>query len=550
MPPRVLRIHPSDDVILALQDLAPQERVNLDGQAYDLVEAIPAKHKFAAREFAPGQTLTMYGLTIGRARERIPRGARLRIENVVHESDACEAKPESRAWTPPPYAKLKGRTFQGYRRADGRVGTANHWIVVPLVFCENRNILTLRDALFDELGYSPAAPYREVARQLASKARTGASPEDLLAFDAGAPKAGDARARLFPHVDGVPFLTHGMGCGGTREDARTLCGLIAGYLTHPNVAGGTILSLGCQNAQVAWLKEELAARDPYFEKPLVILEQQQQPSENELMRRALRETFAGLARAERCRREAVGIEHLVLGVECGGSDGFSGISANPAIGHASDLLVGAGGGVILSEFPELCGVEGDLVRRCADDEVAARFLDLMRAYARRAAAVGSGFEANPSPGNIKDGLITDAMKSAGAAKKGGTSPVVDVLDYPAPLRRKGLNLQCTPGGDVESVTAMVGAGANVVAFSTGLGTPTGNAIAPVLKLSTNTILAQRLPDLIDLDAGPIVTGAKSISEVGEELFELVLRTASGEYQTKADRLGQADFQPWKRGVSL
>ena len=237
-------------------------------------------------------------------------------------------------------------------------------------------------------------------------------------------------------------------------------------------------------------------------------------------------------------------------MKCGGSDGFSGISANPAIGYVSDLLAALGGTTILSEFPELCGVEQGLIDRSVNPEVADRFIRLMRDYGARAKAVRSGFEMNPSPGNIRDGLVTDAMKSAGAARKGGTSPVTAVLDYPEYGSGSGLHLQCTPGNDVECVTAQVGAGASVVLFTTGLGTPTGNPVAPVVKISTNSDLAGRMQDIIDVDTGSVIAGDKTIEQMGETILELVVRVASGEVRTKAESLGQDDFIPWKRGVSL
>ncbi|MDH3584771.1 MAG: UxaA family hydrolase, partial [Phycisphaerae bacterium] len=329
-----------------------------------------------------------------------------------------------------------------------------------------------------------------------------------------------------------------------------LCGLIAGYVNHPNVAGATVLSLGCQNAQVSMLQSRLRALSPSFDKPLHILEQQRMASEAQLIDEAIRQTFAGLMNANQCRRRPAPLSSLTVGVECGASDGFSGISANPAIGHCADLLVALGGSVILSEFPELAGAEADLVGRCSDPQVADRFLQLMADYAARADAVRSSFEENPSPANIADGLITDAIKSLGAAKKGGTSPVVDVLDYTQSRRRAGLNLLCTPGGDLESTTAMVGSGANLVLFSTGMGTPTGNAIAPVLKISSNREVAERLPDMIDLDAGGIIRGEASIESVGQRILARVIETASGAYIPCASRMEQHDFLPWKRGVSL
>jgi altronate hydrolase len=298
------------------------------------------------------------------------------------------------------------------------------------------------------------------------------------------------------------------------------------------------------------LREELHRRNPAFDKPLLLFEQQRSASEYAMLSRAVRETFAGLAEANAQVREPASLDRLTLGVECGGSDGFSGLTANPAIGHAADVLVALGGRVILSEFPELTGVEQELVDRCVRAEVAERFMHLMRTYGERAEAVDAGFEMNPSPGNIRDGLITIAMKSAGAARKGGTSPVTAALDYPEYAVEPGLNLLRTPGGDVESTTALAGAGANAILFSTGLGTPTGNPVAPVIKVSTNTDLARRLPDLIDFDCGPIVTGEKTIPESGEELLDLVVQVACGEVRPRAVVLGQADFIPWKRGISL
>jgi altronate hydrolase len=283
---------------------------------------------------------------------------------------------------------------------------------------------------------------------------------------------------------------------------------------------------------------------------LVVLEQQKSGSEFAMLSEAIDRTFAGLVEANKAERTPADISKLCVGLKCGGSDGFSGLSANPAIGHTSDLLVALGARTLLSEFPELCGVEQNLIDRAVSSEVADRFIYLMREYEKRVHAVKATFALNPSPGNIRDGLLTDAMKSAGAAKKGGTAPVSGVLDYPEYSNRPGLNLQCTPGNDVECVTAQVGAGASVVLFTTGLGTPTGNPVAPVVKLSTNTELARRMPDIIDFDAGAIINGCASIQETGEQILDLVVQVASGEVRTKAELNNQEDFIPWKRGVSL
>ena len=340
------------------------------------------------------------------------------------------------------------------------------------------------------------------------------------------------------------------GCGGTRQDSQTLCKLIAGYIHNPNVAGATILSLGCQNAETKTLQERLKEYDPSSSKPVIILDQQQTGKELDLLSQAIQKTFLALIEADKIERKPAPLSKLVVGLKCGGSDGFSGISANPAIGHTSDLLVALGGSTILSEFPELCGVEQELINRCVSDEAGELFINLMRTYSNAAEAVGSGFDMNPSPGNIKDGLITDAIKSAGAAKKGGTAPVADVLQYAEYIKKPGLNLLCTPGNDVESTTGTTGSGAQIILFTTGLGTPTGNPVSQVIKLSTNTKLAQKMPDIIDYNTGGIISGEKTIEQEGEDILDFIIEIASGRITTKAVELNQDDFIPWKRGVSL
>jgi len=543
---RILQIHPSDNAIVALTDLKKGETVQLNGQAWTLADDVAGKHKFAAAPLRAGDAVRMYGVLVGRAQTDIAAGGLLTTANLKHAAANFSVNGKHAArWTAPDVSNWQNRTFNGFHRADGRVGTANHWLVVPLVFCENRNVEVLREALLAELGYDRHNRYRHLARSLADAYRSGKTEEISFDFDEKTPAE-----RLFPNVDGLKFLLHDGGCGCNRQDSDTLCGLLAGYITHPNTAGATILSLGCQNAQVKILEEEIRRRDPNFQKPLVILEQQQIGTEAQMLEAAIRKTLAGMAEANLAERRPAPLSKLCIGLECGGSDGFSGISANPVLGHLSDMLVAMGGSVILSEFPELCGVEQELCDRCTDRPTAERFSELMRGYHARAKADGSGFDMNPSPGNIRDGLITDAIKSAGAAKKGGNSPVVDVLDYPEMVTKAGLNLLCTPGNDVESTTGEVAAGATVVLFTTGLGTPTGNPIAPVVKVSSNSALARRMPDIIDFDAGGVITGEVSIEAAAENLLDFVVRVASGEAEVAAVRLGQNDFIPWKRGISL
>ncbi len=548
MPETALQIDPRDNVLVALAPLAAGTLVHYGhppaSDACPVAENIPAKQKLALADLKPGELVRMYGMVVGEATQAIPRGGLLSTRNVRHRTDPYTAARHPVSFALPNATAWSERAFMGFRRSDGQVGTRNYWLVLPLVFCENRNVDRMREALEEELGYgSSHNSYRQYVRRLVEQRTSGdgGGTEDTVA-----PSRSD---RVFPNLDGIRFLTHQGGCGGTRQDAQALCGLLAGYIHHPNVAGATVLSLGCQNAQAAILMDELRARDPAMTKPVLVFDQQKSGRESALMGRALDETFAALQVANQAQRAPAPVSALTVGLKCGGSDGFSGISANPTLGYVSDLLGEMGGKTLLSEFPELHGVEQELINRCVTDELAQRFYDLMQAYSARAKAVHSGFEMNPSPGNIDDGLITDAIKSAGAARKGGVAPVRDVLDFPHYATTPGLTLLCTPGNDVECVTAQAGSGANLVLFTTGLGTPTGNPVAPVIKISTNTSLAERMGDIIDFDAGGIVTGKTTIPECAEQLLELCIEVAGGR-QTKAELLGQNDFIPWKRGVSL
>ncbi len=544
---KILKIHPKDNVFVALTPLKKGETADCEGTKILITEAVQAKHKFARHDLSAGDEIIMYGNLVGKANTSIKKGAVLTIKNVTHQTSSFSEKQITLNWKAPDVSKWTNKTFMGYYRKDGQVGTANYWLVIPLVFCENRNVEIMKQAFLEELGFAQSNKYKDYVCQMVALYRQGRENDikDLdISTEITEPQP------LFENVDGIQFLTHQGGCGGIRQDSEMLCALIAGYLHNPNVAGATILSLGCQNAQVSILKEKLNTLHSSFKKPLYILEQQQEGTEQQLVTQAIQKTFVGLTEINKTERKPAPLCALTLGLECGGSDGFSGISANPAVGKTSDLIVALGGKAMLAEFPELCGVEQELINRCTNEGIANKFMKLMHSYAASAEAVGSGFDMNPSPGNIKDGLITDAMKSAGAAKKGGTSPVVDVLDYAEYATKPGLNLLCTPGNDVESTTALAGSGANIILFTTGLGTPTGNPIAPVIKISSNSDLAKRMPDIIDFDAGAIISGTSTIEEAGETLLDFIIDVASGRIKTKARQLGQDDFIPWKRGVSL
>ncbi|MFM9908133.1 MAG: UxaA family hydrolase [Chitinophagaceae bacterium] len=545
MKERVLKVHPKDNVLVALSNLTKGETVMYKGEAFLLQDTIGAKHKFFTNDLKKGDPVIMYGVLVGKAQEFIPKGGLMTTSNIKHAADPYAYRGFKYEWKAPDVSKYENKTFNGYHRSDGRVGTANYWLFIPTVFCENRNLDVIREALHNELGYGVTDKYKQYTHQLVQAYTKG---DDIGKVDIS-PSLYTTN-RLFKNIDGIKFLNHQGGCGGTRQDAAILGKLLASYADHPNVGGVTVLSLGCQNLQVQDLVNELKQRNPNFNKPLYIFEQQQSQSEEQLIAESIRKTFEGLVEINKLERKPATLDKLCIGVKCGGSDGFSGISANPAVGYCSDLLVALGGKILLAEFPELCGAEQELIDRSVNEATANKFIDLMKSYDAIAHSVGSGFHMNPSPGNIKDGLITDSIKSAGAAKKGGTSPVVDVLDYTEPATRPGLSLVCTPGNDVEATTGKAASGATLILFTTGLGTPTGNPVCPTIKISTNSALTKRMGDIIDIDTGPIIEGEKTIEQMGEEILDYCIKAASGEIIPKAVLLNQDDFIPWKRGVSL
>jgi altronate hydrolase len=549
-----IKIDPRDNVIVALTDLPEGTVLELEeaSQTHDRLlvvqEDVPGKHKIFMQDMLPGDEVLMYGVLVGKAICFIPKGGLMSIENTRHASQDYAYRAVDYQWQVPDVSAYQHRTFNGYHRKDGRVGTANYWLFIPTVFCENRNLDVIKEALHHTLGYTVTDKYRAFTAQLLEAYERG---EALDGHMLDLPTTPDIhKNRVFKNVDGIKFLNHQGGCGGTRQDAALLSKLLAAYADHPNVAGVTVLSLGCQHLQTANLLDDLKLRNPTFDKPVLVFEQQQSKGEEQLIKEAILHTFRGLQEINQQVRQPAPLSALCVGVKCGGSDGFSGISANPAVGYASDLLVALGAKVLLAEFPELCGAEQNLINRCVDEATANKFIRLMREYDAQAHAVGSGFYMNPSPGNIKDGLITDAIKSTGAAKKGGTSPVVDVLDYTEPATLAGLSLVCTPGNDVEATTGKAASGATLILFTTGLGTPTGNPVCPVIKVATNTALADRMSDIIDIDTGAVIRAEKTIEQMGKEILEYCIRAASGDVIPKAVLLNQDDFIPWKRGVSL
>ena len=548
VPPKrlVIEMHPKDNVLVALTQLAQGQVVEYREEQYTILETIQSKHKFYTTDLAKGASVFMYGVLVGTTQQDVVRGSLVTTANLKHAAEPYAYRESKFSWAKPDVSQFANKTFNGFVRPNGQVGTANYWLFIPTVFCENRNLDVIKEALHHKLGYAVSDKYSKYTQSLLEAYEKGESITNVNFTPSNTPQ----KNRVFKNVDGIKFLNHNGGCGGTRSDAATLSALLASYANHPNVGGITVLSLGCQHLQVEDFKNDIQKLAPNFDKPLYIFEQQQSESEEELIASAIKKTFEGLIIINQFERQPAPLSALTLGVKCGGSDGFSGVSANPAVGYASDLLVALGGKVLLAEFPELCGAEQDLIDRCESASSATKFIELMRSYDALAHKVGSGFHMNPSPGNIKDGLITDAIKSAGAAKKGGTSPVVDVLDYTEPATKAGLSLVCTPGNDVEATTGKAAAGATLILFTTGLGTPTGNPVCPVIKVATNSSLAKRMNDIIDIDCGPIISGEKTIEQMGIEILEYCIKAASGEVTPKAVLLNQDDFIPWKRGVSL
>ncbi|MTH16008.1 altronate dehydratase family protein [Flavobacterium sp. LC2016-01] len=534
---KLIKVNPADNVIVALTDLVQNEQIMFEGTTVSPTTDVKAKHKIAEIDFSIGNDIIMYGVLVGKAAKPIKKGEVITTENVKHQSEKVFGKNGNLGWTPPNVDRWKDKTFNGYHRTDGQVGTKNVWLFFPLVFCENKNIEKLKDIFENELMPKKEVSYKNLLRSLIEEK----SVEEV--------SSKNLNENLLDNVE-VKFINHQGGCGGIRQDSELLAKLLAGYVNNPNVAGATVLSLGCQNLQVDIFKKALKEMSPNSDKEILIYEQQQIGTTDQMFQMVIKDSYEAIKRANKIERKPAPLSKLSIGLECGGSDGFSGISANPALGIVSDIFAALGGKTILAEFPELCGVEQELMNRCVDEEKADKFLTLMKAFEKSVVDAGSGFDMNPSPGNIKDGLITDAMKSAGAAKKGGTSPVVDVLDYGEYISKPGLNLLNTPGNDAECTTGLVGSGATVVLFTTGLGNPMGNPIAPVVKISSNTALINRMSDIIDVNAGTVITGEKTITEVGAEIVDYIIELASGNVETKADQLKQDVFIPWKRGVSL
>ncbi|RZL37514.1 MAG: altronate dehydratase [Rubrivivax sp.] len=518
-PPTLIVLQASDNVAIARVALAEQaEATRPDGAPLRVRQPIAPGHKVALRDIAPGEVVLKYGQPIGIASQAIKAGDHVHVHNLDMARLAAATQSQSQSQFQSqlqsqqrhpitPAAGGEALTFDGYPRADGRVGTRNYIGVLSSVNCS-------------------ATVCKAVAQ----------------AFDAAA-------LAEFPGVDGVVAITHGSGCGMSEgEGLALLQRTLRGYATHPNFAAVLLIGLGCEVNQVDALVKGL---DPMARQRVRALTIQDSGGTREAIARGKELVRELAAKAAMSQRSPVPLSHLVVGLQCGGSDGYSGISANPALGAAVDLLVAQGGTAILSETPEIYGAEHLLTARAASPEVAERLLARLRWWESYAASHGAELDNNPSPGNKVGGITTILEKSLGAVAKGGSSTLTDVVAYAEPVHGPGLVFMDTPGYDPVSATGQVAGGANLICFTTGRGSTYGCKPTPSLKLATHTRLFERMPLDMDFNAGGIVDGTQSVAEAGRALFRLMLETASGRPTLSEEHgLGDNEFVPWQLGAVM
>lgn len=500
----VLRLNPNDDVVIAARPIAAGTRIESEGIA--CVDAIPAGHKVAARALAKGRPVRRYDQIIGFATADIAPGQHVHTHNLAFETFerdyavGVDVRPVPRVAEP--------ATFMGIVRADGRVATRNYIGVISTVNCS-------------------ASVSKYVAAHF--------TPERLAAW---------------PNVDGVVPVTHSSGCGMDSAGAGIdlLRRTIAGYCRHPNFAGVVIIGLGCEANQMDALFQAQQMQEGALLRPLII---QAAGGTRRTVQAGIAAVESMLPAADRVERTRVPASHITIGLQCGGSDGYSGITANPALGAACDLLVAHGGTVILSETPEIYGAEHLLTRRAVSQEVADKLIRRIRWWEDYTARNDGSMDNNPSPGNKAGGLTTILEKSLGAVAKGGTTNLVDVYEYAQTVTAKGFVFMDTPGYDPVSITGQVAGGANLVCFTTGRGSVYGCKPAPSIKLATNSALYERMIEDMDVNCGAIVDGSASVQDKGREIFEMVLRVAGGE-KTSSERLGigSDEFIPWMLGAVM
>jgi altronate hydrolase len=473
--------------------------------------AILPGHRFATRDIPAGEFVLQFGQPIGTSLG-VRQGEQITHDNMSNEVPIVRELPENLHTAPPNYFAPEERaTFMGFRRPDGRVGTRNYLLIVPTSMCASHEALQISTiaefTIYDRLKY--------------------------------------------PNVDGVVAIPHNKGCGcqdGSTIDVmlRTL----SNYADHPNVGGVILIDLGCEKTNLSQVEKYLLNREKPFDKPVAKIGIQDVGGTQAAIQRGLKEVEEMLSVVNETNREVCPVSELVLGVKCGGSDGFSGISANPSLGRAADLVVRSGGTVLITEVPEFCGAEHLLAYRAKDAETGRAIYRMVDWYKEYASKFGAVLNNNPSPGNVAGGLLNITIKSLGAIAKAGTTRVEGVIEYAETPTCRGLNLMQGPGYDQESTPGLVAAGATVVVFTTGRGTTIGNAIAPVIKLASNTPVFERMSNDLDLNAGGVIDGTETIDEVGQRVFHHVVEVANG-LQAKAEIHKHREFQFWaEQTVSL
>jgi len=503
-----IRIHAADNVVIARRQLLSGTR--LAGEDVTVTGLVPAGHKVATRAIAAGAEVRRYNQCIGHATKAIAAGQHVHTHNLAFAEFERHHEPGAGA-VATAYVEQPA-TFMGIQRADGQVATRNYIGVLTSVNCS-----------------------ATAARAIADHFRRDIRPEALADY---------------PHVDGVVALTHSMGCATAAdgEELQVLRRTLGGYAKHPNFAAVLVVGLGCETNQIAGLMAQEGLQEGAALKTFSI---QGSGGTAKTVARGIEEIKQLLPHANRVQRVPLPVSHLTVGLQCGGSDGYSGISANPALGAAVDRLVRHGGTAILSETPEIYGGEHLLTRRAVTPEVAHKLLQRIDWWKAYTARNGMQMDNNPSAGNKAGGLTTILEKSLGAIAKGGTTNLVDVYNFAQAVTAKGFVYMDTPGYDPVSATGQVAGGANLICFTTGRGSAYGCAPSPSLKLSTNTALWQRQQEDIDIDCGGIVEGLDTVDEVGERIFQLMLKTASGA-QTKSELhgYGQNEFVPWQLGAVM
>jgi len=494
----VIRLHSSDNIAIARVPIAAGATVTVDGVDLVARDHIPAGHKIALKPIPAGEQVIRYGQRIGPAKRAIEVGEHIHTHNLGYqELDFAYEYPTGE--TPIPIPPASGSTFMGYVREDGRVGTRNYIAVVAASNCAAHTAELIAESFRNE--------------------------------------------KLPDNIDGVVAFPHGEGCAmAIGPDTIQLQRTLAGTLAHPNVAAAVILGLGCETNQISHYLGDSAPRSSR----LVGMTLQESGGTTGALETARRHIRALIEECAGEKRTEVSASKLVVGLNCGGSDSFSGITANPALGVASDMLAAIGAASVLAETTEIFGAEHLLVRRARNRDVADKLLGFIKGYKTYLNRFGGSFDDNPSPGNKEGGLTNILEKSLGAVAKAGTSPLNDAVDYAAPVVTPGFVFMNTPGYDPVSLTGLAAGGCNLIAFTTGRGSAIGFPTVPVLKISTNTNTARRMKDNMDINAGVIADGEATIEQVGKDIFDTLLRVASGE-KTKAERLGHREFVPWRIG---